>query len=37
MTLLDGLLVALIYGGIERFNQKFKIFWDVYWNGLLNG
>ncbi|MEW9095229.1 MAG: TetR/AcrR family transcriptional regulator [Clostridiaceae bacterium] len=36
MTLLDGLLVALIYGGVERFNQKFQISWEIYWNGLLN-
>lgn len=36
MTLLDGLLVSLIYGGIERFNQKFEISWGIYWNGLLN-
>ena len=36
MTLLDGLLVALIYGGIERFNQKFQISWEIYWNGLLS-
>jgi AcrR family transcriptional regulator len=36
MTLLDGLLVALIYGGIERFNQKFQVSWEIYWNGLLN-
>lgn len=36
MTMLDGLLVALIYGGIERFTQKFKASWEIYWTGLLN-
>ncbi|MDD3223606.1 MAG: TetR/AcrR family transcriptional regulator [Clostridium sp.] len=36
MTLLDGLFVALIYGGIERFNEKFEICWQIYWNGLLS-
>ncbi|MCC9296207.1 TetR/AcrR family transcriptional regulator [Clostridium sp. MT-14] len=36
MTILDGLLVALIYGGIERFNQKFRVSWEIYWSGLLN-
>lgn len=36
MTLLDGLLVALVYGGVERFNQKFEASWDIYWSGLLN-
>jgi Transcriptional regulator len=36
MTLLDGLFVALIYGGITRFNQKFQISWEIYWSGLLN-
>ncbi len=35
LTLLDGLLVALLYGGVERFNEKFKPSWDIYWNGLL--
>ncbi|MBV7272399.1 TetR/AcrR family transcriptional regulator [Clostridium sp. PL3] len=37
LTLLDGLLVALMYGGIERFNQKFQASWEIYWKGLLNG
>lgn len=36
LTMLDGLLVALIYGGIERFNQKFKASWEIYWTGLVN-
>lgn len=36
MTMLDGLLVALIYGGVERFNLKFKASWKIYWTGLLN-
>lgn len=36
MTLFDGLFVALIYGGIDRFNQKIQISWEIYWNGLLN-
>lgn len=36
MTTLDGLLVALIYGGVERFNLKFKASWEIYWTGLLN-
>ena len=36
MTMLDGLLVALIYGGIQRFKQKFKASWEIYWAGLLN-
>jgi AcrR family transcriptional regulator len=36
LTLLDGLLVALIYGGIERFDQKFQISWEIYWKGLVN-
>lgn len=36
MTLLDGILVALIYGGIDRFDQKFQISWEIYWNGLVN-
>jgi AcrR family transcriptional regulator len=36
MTMLDGLLVALIYGGIERFHQKFKASWGIYWSGLMN-
>lgn len=35
LTILDGLLVALMYGGIERFNQKFKVSWEIYWNGLI--
>lgn len=35
-TMLDGLLVALVYGGIERFNQKFKASWEIYWTGLIN-
>ena len=36
MTMLDGLLVALIYGGIERFKQKFEASWGIYWCGLLH-
>ncbi|WP_141431761.1 TetR/AcrR family transcriptional regulator [Bacillus sp. 03113] len=34
MTLLDGLFVALLYGGIERFEQKFPVSWEIFWNGL---
>lgn len=36
MTFLDGILVALLYGGIERFDRKFQISWEIYWNGLVN-
>lgn len=36
MTMLDGLLVALIYGGTERFNLKLEASWELYWIGLLN-
>jgi len=36
MTMLDGLFVALIYGGMERFEQKFKASWNIYWQGLLH-
>lgn len=31
MTMLDGLIVALIYGGVERFNEKFEASWKIYW------
>lgn len=36
MTMLDGLLVALIYGGVERFDQKLKASWEIYWTGLFS-
>lgn len=36
MTMLDGLLVALIYGGTDRFTQKFEACWGIYWAGLLS-
>jgi len=36
MTMLDGLLVALIYGGVERFSEKFEASWNIYWKGLRN-
>jgi len=36
MTMLDGLFVALIYGGLERFNQKFEASWKIYWTGLID-
>jgi AcrR family transcriptional regulator len=35
MTMLDGLLISLIYGGADRFTQKFKASWGIYWAGLF--
>jgi len=34
LNLLDGLIVELIYQGIEKFDARLEISWKVYWRGI---
>lgn len=34
MTLLDGLIVELIYQGVDKFYNRLDISWQVYWRGI---
>jgi len=35
VTLLDGLLTQLIYETPKDFDNSLRIFWHIYWNGLV--
>lgn len=35
VTLLDGLLTQLIFETPRDFDQSLRIFWDIYWHGLI--
>lgn len=34
LNLLDGLIVELIYQGIEKFYTRLEVSWKVYWRGI---
>lgn len=34
MCLLDGVLVEMLYGGLERFNKRLDASWELFWRGL---
>lgn len=36
MTILDGLIIALIYGGVERFDKKSEAVWRTLWQKTNN-
>lgn len=35
ITLLDGLFTQLIFEKPKDFDNSLRIFWDIYWNGLI--
>jgi Transcriptional regulator len=35
ITLLDGLFTQLIFETPKDFDHSLRIFWDIYWNGLI--
>ncbi|MBP2643060.1 MAG: DNA-binding transcriptional repressor AcrR [Firmicutes bacterium] len=35
ITLLDGLMTQLIFETPKDFDNSLRIFWDIYWNGLI--
>lgn len=35
ITLLDGLFTQLIYETPRDFDNSLRIFWNIYWNGLI--
>ena len=35
ITLMDGLFTQLIYETPEDFDNSLRIFWDIYWGGLV--
>lgn len=36
MTILDGLLISLIYINESRFDEKFKNSWIIFWKGICS-
>jgi AcrR family transcriptional regulator len=36
MNLLDGLIVELIYQGVEKFYTRLDISWQIYWRGITH-
>ncbi|MET3291249.1 UNVERIFIED_CONTAM: hypothetical protein ABID98_003819 [Brevibacillus sp. OAP136] len=34
MNLLDGLIVELIYQGVDKFFTRLDVSWKVYWRGI---
>jgi len=36
LNLLDGLIVELIYQGVEKFYTRLDISWQVYWRGITS-
>ncbi|HWR43733.1 TetR/AcrR family transcriptional regulator [Sporomusa sp.] len=36
ITLLDGLFTQLFFETPQDFDHSLRIFWDIYWNGLIN-
>jgi len=37
LSVLDGILVELFYGGMTRVNSRLKASWTIYWRGIRNG
>lgn len=37
ITLLDGLFTQLIFETPRDFDHSLRIFWDIYWHGLIKG
>ncbi|BBB93343.1 MAG TPA: TetR/AcrR family transcriptional regulator [Methylomusa anaerophila] len=35
ITLLDGLLIQLIFETPKDFDNSLRIFWDIYWHGII--
>ncbi|HWR09939.1 hypothetical protein, partial [Sporomusa sp.] len=35
ITLLDGLFTQLVFATPKDFDHSLRIFWDIYWNGLI--
>ncbi len=36
LCLLDGLMVELLYAGLNRFETRLDASWKVFWRGLSN-
>ncbi len=34
LNFIDGLLVELIYVNVEKFEQRLKVSWKIYWKGI---